>query len=240
MVPSPDTPADLAAVAESLNDSTSAVEMLQAIVAVARDALEEIDHVGITLRPRKGPMSTDASTDETVLVLDQIQYDLDEGPCVSAARGPGTVVVAEHLRHHGDWHEFVQRAIPHGVRSVLAVRLFTHDGTVGVLNMYSVTSDTISAETRDTAELFATHAAYAYGHRRQVDDLHLALETRELIGNAVGIVMERYDLDRDRAFEYLVRTASTSEVKLRVLAAELVGGGPRSRSDPSIGRRRRV
>lgn len=218
----PDLPSAIAAAAVAVNTRSSVPETLQAIVDVARQSLEGIDHVGITLRQRDGALHTDAATDETVLVLDRIQYDLGEGPCVTAVDGESRTVVVEHVRHHAGWHAFVQQAVQHGLRSVLAVRLFTDAGIVGVLNMYSTSSDTISPETRDTAELFATHAAYAYGHQHQVDNLETALRTRELIGNAVGIVMERYGLDRDRAFEYLVRTAASSEVKLRVIARHLV------------------
>ncbi len=157
--------------------------------------------------------------------IDEVQFSSHEGPCVDAVEsGTSDLVVLENARHAGKYHRFVKGAIPLGLRSTAAIRLFTGDKTVGVLNLYSTSSDTIDEETRTIAELFALHASYAYGHRHQISHLQRAIESRELIGNAVGIVMERYGLDRGRAFEYLVRVAATSQVKVRVVAEELVSG----------------
>jgi AmiR/NasT family two-component response regulator len=73
-----------------------------------------------------------------------------------------------------------------------------------------------------SAELFATHASLALGHAREVDDLNLALETRSMIGQAMGILMERYRISPEHAFDFLTRTSQESNTKLRDVAAELV------------------
>lgn len=220
----PDVANALASALEGINAPTTTSETLQAIVDVARVSMAEVDHVGVTLAHAKGHLVTDALTDPLVKVLDQLQYDVGEGPCVEALAdeaGPG-VVVAERLRHEARWHGWVPGALDHGVRSVLAVALHTGGGNLGVLNMYSTSSDVLSEETRSVAPLFAAQAAYAYGYTHQIGNLEAALESRQMIGNAVGVVMERYGLSSERAFEYLVRAAATSQVKIRVIAEELL------------------
>lgn len=213
-----------ASAAADISSPSEPGAMLQAIVDVACRSMADVDHVGVTLNRRTGGLLTDAATDPLVHELDRVQYDLGQGPCLAALHG-GThepATVAEDLRHETRWRGFVRRAVPLGVRAVLAVRLQTGTEVVGVLNMYSTSSDTISQDTRALASLFAVQAAYAYGYTRQIGNLVVAIESRETIGNAVGIVMERYSLTRERAFEYLVRVAATSEVKLRIVAEELL------------------
>ena len=73
------------------------------------------------------------------------------------------------------------------------------------------------------AWLFAMHAALAMGRRRQIEQLNEALHTRKVIGQAIGIVMERYELDEDRALQFLVRVSRTGNIKLRTVAQEIVG-----------------
>jgi AmiR/NasT family two-component response regulator len=88
--------------------------------------------------------------------------------------------------------------------------------------MYSTMSETIGEDTRHMADLFATHAALALGRSRREQQLDTALQTRKLIGQAIGLVMGRYNLNEDRAFAYLVRVSSTSNTKLHDIAAQLV------------------
>jgi AmiR/NasT family two-component response regulator len=87
--------------------------------------------------------------------------------------------------------------------------------------MYSTTSDAIDPDVQHLAELFATHASLALGRATREENLYTALGTRKVIGQALGIVMERYDLTEDRAFEYLARVSQHRNVKLRDTAAEM-------------------
>ena len=82
--------------------------------------------------------------------------------------------------------------------------------------------DDVDVSSAETARLFATHAAIILGHAQQEDHLTQALQTRKIIGQAIGIVMERYRIDADRAFQFLIRASSTSNVKLRDVAEEVV------------------
>ncbi|CUR58831.1 hypothetical protein NOCA1160080 [metagenome] len=108
------------------------------------------------------------------------------------------------------------------MRSQVAVRLFSKKRHIAGLNLYSTERDDVDASTAETARLFATHAAIILGHAQEEDQLNHALLNRKLIGQAVGILMERYRIDADRAFQFLVRASSTSNIKLRDVAEELV------------------
>jgi len=194
---------------------------LETIVTVARDSLSDIDHVGITLAEHDGPLQTRVASDPIVYELDRIQYDVGEGPCLEAmAAGP--VVRAHALRHDQRWPRFVPLAVARGVRSQLGIRLQADEHTSGALNLYSLSSDTISEDTEQLAELFATHAGIALGHARRIENLNAALENRRVIGLAIGMIMQRLDLDEDTAFSYLTRVSSSSETKLRDVAADIV------------------
>src|SRR6478735_10562332 len=116
----------------------------------------------------------------------------------------------------------MQLAVAKGLRSQIGMRLYTERETLGGLNMYSTSSDTIDADVLHMAELFAAHASLALGHARREEQLSTALLTRKVIGQAIGILMERHGLDEDGAFAYLTRVSSHSNVKLRTVAQEIV------------------
>jgi len=133
-----------------------------------------------------------------------------------------STVVAGRVRHEQRWPRYVPEAVKHGLRSQLAVCLYDDGGTLGGLNLYSTSSSEIAPDAVSAAELFATHAAIALRHAQQAHQLNEALATRKTIGQAIGIVMERYRVDHDRAFQFLVRASSTSNFKLRDVAQEVV------------------
>lgn len=211
----------LARVAREINAPTDLSSTLQAIVQSAMDSLPDIDHVGISMVHKDGTIETMAGTDQLVWDLDAVQYDLHEGPCYDAIVR-AAIVVANELRHDQRWPRYVPQAARRGVRSQIGVRLFIEGTTIGGMNMYSTSGDQIDPDVQHLAELFATHAALALGRARQDEDLQTALGTRKVIGQALGIVMERYQLDEDRAFQFLVRVSSQGNVKLRDIAQEIV------------------
>jgi GAF domain-containing protein len=217
----PDISDALARVARQINAPTDLDSTLDTIVATAATSLPGIDHVGVTIAHRGGKMETKAATDAFVWDLDQLQYDLGEGPCIHAIEAE-TIVKIEHARLEQRWPRFMAQAVKRGLRSQLGIRLYVEDETLGGLNMYSTTSDTIDPDVQHLAELLATHASLALGRATREEHLYTALGTRKLIGQAIGIVMERYDLTEDRAFEYLARVSQHSNIKLRDIALELV------------------
>jgi transcriptional regulator with GAF, ATPase, and Fis domain len=208
-------------VARAVNAPKDLQSQLDTIVLVARDSMPEIDHAGLSVAHRDGTVETKAATGDLVHQLDQLQYSLGEGPCLYAIEAE-PVVVVEQTWKETRWPRFMTEARELGLRSQMGLRLYADESTRGGLNLYSTSSDTIDPETAHLAELFASHAALAMGRVRTAENLNAALASRTNIGIALGIVMERYGMDQDRAFAYLTRIASSSETKLREVAAHLV------------------
>lgn len=212
----------IAAAARNINQSHGLKQALESIALAARNSIPGFDQIGISTMHKDGKVQTMAATGDLVHELDTIQYTLGEGPCVDTLRD-ADVVVAPDIRRDRRWPRYVPAAVKLGLRSQLAVRLYLDDmGVLGGLNMYSTTLDVIDPIAESTAELFAAHAAIALGHARERETLNEALRSRKLIGQALGILMERYDMTEDRAFAFLVRVSSHSNVKLRDVAQQLV------------------
>ena len=225
--PDRDDPLDVAAamstVAHDLKSGAGLETVLESLVRGAVHALPDIDHAGISVVHRDGGIENLAATDALVRDLDDLQYTLVEGPCVDAVR-ESPVVSVQHARHEQRWPRYLREAVSRGLRSQLGLRLYTDDGTIGVLNLYSTSSDTLTDEVRQMAELFSAYATMAMGRAQGEDSLNGAIASRQVIGQATGIVMERYSLTEARAFEYLLRVSSLTNVKLRDLARSMVDG----------------
>ncbi len=194
----------------------------KALVESARVSVPGFDHVGISTFDATGRPETRASTGPLVQLLDDIQYEINEGPCVSALR-EAVVVTAPDVGHDQRWPRYVRRATSEtGLQSQLAVRIFLDGGVLGGLNLYSTSRSDIDPDAETVAVLFAAHAAAMMGHVSELANLHKALESRQMIGQAVGILMERYQMNADRAFAFLIRASSHGNVKLRDVAQEIV------------------
>jgi GAF domain-containing protein len=121
------------------------------------------------------------------------------------------------------WPNFSQRANAEtGVESVLSFRLFADEETMGALNLYSVESDAFGANDVAVGAVFATHAAVAWKNSRMVENLAAGMKSRQMIGEAVGLIMARQEISEDEAFSVLQRASQRMNVKLRLLAEQLV------------------
>jgi GAF domain-containing protein len=233
MADRPDIAAALAEAARDINSPRDLDSTLDAIVQAASRSLPGVDYVGISIAHRNGEVETKAGTDQLVWELDQLQYELGEGPCVYAME-KDPVVVVNDIRHERRWPHYVPRAVERGLKAQMGLRLYHEDETLGGLNLYSVSVDLIDPDVQHTAELFAVHSALALGRARREQDLNSALMTRKVIGQAVGMVMERFGLDEERAFQYLTRVSQHSNIKLREVAKEIVAqGNDRARTPTS-------
>jgi GAF domain-containing protein len=212
----------LAEAARTINQPRSVEETLEAIAFSARSSIPGFDDVGISLVHADGTVETKAATGELVWKLDALQYELNQGPCVSSLHEE-PVLVVDHVAQAQRWPQFVPQAVKLGLKSQMALRLYVDDeGTIGGINLYSTSSDTISEDAPPAAQVFAAQAAVALGRAQEVDQLNEALRTRQQIGTAMGILMERYQLEEQAAFGFLARLSSTSNIKLREIAARVV------------------
>jgi GAF domain-containing protein len=207
-------------------DDTSADEQrdrdaaLRSLTASAVINIPRVDFASVTLRHSDHSLETIAATDPLAEQSDSIQYELREGPCYAAANNDRLVLVNDVARA-SDFPNYGPRAADLGVRSQLAMQL-VHNGEQAGLNLYSRKLDSFDPSTVQLAELFATQAAAILKYALQVEQLSEALHTRTDIGTAVGILMERYHLDRDHAFAFLIRNSTQRNIKVRVLALQVI------------------
>lgn len=202
---------------------------LARIVDLAVVAIEGCDTAGIMV-VEDGAASTISGGSSLAVALDQLQVASDEGPCLDAATS-GAILYAEDLADDPRWPTFGPAAVSAGARSVLAHPLSVSGGS-GVLNLYSGHPSAFGVTERAKGHLFATLAGLALGsaEERAAGEAHAvnlgeALQTRELIGQAQGILMERERLSADQAFDVLRRASQHVNRKLRTIAAALVETG---------------
>jgi anti-anti-sigma regulatory factor len=216
----------------ALVETTTVGGVLQQVVAAALVMVPGADLASVSLADGKGGYTTPAQTDELAGSLDQLQYSTGQGPCVEAARPDGPAYAAStDLATETRWPEFSRRAADRGMGAVLSIDLLLPARTTplgGALNIYARSAGGLGDTARLTALLLATHAslALAYTTATELADLdaqHLraAIESRDVIGQAKGILMARQGLTADEAFDLLRRTSQDLNVKLVDLARSL-------------------
>jgi GAF domain-containing protein len=209
--------------ARQLADRLSPADLdatLAQITAAAVEVLPEVHLCSITIRHQDGKLTTAAPTDDLLYGLDAHQYELQEGPCFEAATEE-QYVVANDLGHDDRFPRYGAAAVDLGIHAQIGVRLFDSPRSHGALNLYSTSAGAFK-DVESLSELFAHQAGQAIAHAREIGNLSQALQSRTTIGQAVGIVMERYGLNEERAFAFLQRLSSHRNVKLRVVAEEFI------------------
>lgn len=213
----------MADAARWLNEPEDVETVLARLADVALQTIPAVDMASISVATRAG-ITTAAATDQAARDLDRLQYQLQQGPCVDALLDPdkAEVVVAD-LASDQRWPDYARAAADLGFRSQMGIKVFNERGSAAGLNLYSKQADAFDDETSATADIFAIHAAAAMEKARAVASLSDALASRQIIGEAVGIVMHTYTIDETAAFNYLVRVSQTTNTKLRDVAAQVVG-----------------
>ncbi len=216
---------------EALFSDGSVAGTLDQLVALAVVTIEGCDFAGIFVS-EQGAVSTEYSTDPIVIDLDARQRRTDEGPCLDALRHE-SVVYAEDLGDDGRWPTFGPQAVAAGVRSILALPLSV-DTDPGALNLYARYPHAFGVIDRGRGMLLATMAGMAFSaartheaEERRAANLQAALATREMIGQAQGILMERERVTPEQAFDILRRASQHLNLKLRDVAQNLVDTGER-------------
>lgn len=170
-----------------------------------------------------------AATSQLAVDIDELQRQFGEGPCLDAANGD-PVVLCNDLREDLRWPRFAKGAIAAGVHSLMSFQLYNHKARMGALNLFGLKAKAFTAECEAVGAMLATHAANAL----IADDVRLqfqsALASRDVIGQAKGMIMERFNVDAVRAFELLKRLSQTSNTRLALVAQELVSRGSEPKS----------
>jgi hypothetical protein len=173
-----------------------------------------------------------AASSELPRVVDALQEQTGQGPCLDAVHTQQTVGVPD-MAHEVRWPEFAARAAQAGAGSVLSFQLYVQGDTLGSLNLYGRHDGAFGEESEHVGLLFAAHAALAFAAARTQSGLTRSVATRQVIGQAQGILMERHQLTADQAVALLIRTSQHTNIKLRDLAEQLVFTGALSPVPPT-------
>jgi hypothetical protein len=216
----------------SLLDASTVGEALERILAAACVVIPATDVASVTMRAADGTFHTPLQTDPLALALDQAQYATGEGPCVDAARLPGPALAcSDDLAMDPNWPRFGPAAAERGMGSLLSTALLPDarpPRLSGALNLYSRNVGAFSKVDHDTALLLATHGSLALAGTNaltnaelKAEHLRKAIDTRDVIGQAKGILMHRRGITAEEAFDILRETSQRLNVKLADLATTL-------------------
>ena len=217
--------ADLLLTHETVDEAVSA--LAQALKESVPGALG----AGASLMDARGRRTSTAATDPTILQADQLQYDLRQGPCLTAWAQQATVKMADSRTDHR-WPAWTRAIADLPLRSAISTPLSTPDGAIGALKVYSPIPDGFDLKAIRLIELLARPAALMLANaqardaaERLSDGLIAALGARDAIGTATGIIMERLHVSHDNALATLISASRRREVALHQLSRDIVDGG---------------
>ncbi|MHA7192081.1 GAF and ANTAR domain-containing protein [Arthrobacter sp. MDT2-16] len=215
----------LGQLARDLHGHTGVEETLDEIVRTALRLLPRAESASISMVKARQQVESRAASGELPRVVDAIQTQTGQGPCLDAAYREQIVRVPD-LSRELRWPRFAHRAWEAGARSMLSVQFFLENRDrgrgLGALNLYGAEVGVFEEECEQVAVLVATHAAIALADAKEITGLTDALVNRDLIGQAKGVLMERYKLSTHEAFVLLTAAATTTNRKLTDIAEELV------------------
>jgi GAF domain-containing protein len=219
--------------------------LLQTVADLAKTVLPGNPEASVTLLVKDRP-ATVVSTGQLAVDLDETQYDRGHGPCLHAARTGEFTEIAD-TRTDSRWRDYAEHAAQRGNLSSLSVPLAidADERVSGALNLYAREPKAFDEDSRSAAQSFGPYAAIAAGNlyayqsaRDMADNLQVALESRAVIDQAKGILIERHKLSPDQAFQLLAQASMAANRKVRDVADALVHTGELPVVTPRGGSRR--
>lgn len=199
--------------ARTLHQRAHPDDVLRTVVHAAIQLIPGVEEGSISVVLGRKDASSRAPSGELPSLVDDIQTELGEGPCLEAAYLERTVRVPD-MNTEQRWPRFARRAAELGVGSMLAFQLYVDDDNLGALNLYSRKVNAFSDESEHIGQLVAGHAAVAFAEAEETSNLQLAVSSRDRIGQAKGILMERYKITEQEAFLILARASQNTNIKL--------------------------
>jgi GAF domain-containing protein len=201
--------------------------LLQRVVDLTKLVMPGQPEASISLLTDDRPV-TAVFTGQLAMDCDETQYGRGHGPCLHAATSGEITEIADN-RSDTRWPDYARRAAERGALSSLSIPLPINEGMTGALNIYAREPDAFDETSRRVAKKFLPYAAVAVSNmqdyetaRAMAANLQTALESRAVIDQAKGILMERHKLTADQAFQVLAQVSMQKNIKLRSLAEELV------------------
>lgn len=192
------------------------------LITAAAESMPGAAHAGITLATRRGTVETVSSTHPVAVVLDNIQRRHAEGPCLSAAWDE-QIIRIDDMSEAGRWPRYRRDALQQTpIRSVLSFRLFLERRAMGALNFYAEAPHAFVEDAVAVGMLWASHTSLAWKMAERDQQYRAALESRDTIGQAKGVLMERFDIGANQAFDMLKRLSQDSNTPLATIAQRVV------------------
>jgi GAF domain-containing protein len=211
----------MAELARAVAAPRSAEEIFSEVTKAAVELIPGVDTAGILLITKGGKFESHAGTTDLPHELDELQHMLQEGPCMDAALND-VMLRTEDFRNETRWPAYSAAVAKLGVLSGMSFRLYTNERTAGALNLFGFEPVNWTVDQQTVGSVLAAHAASAIIANRQGEQLHSALNTRDRIGQAKGIIMERFGVDDMRAFDMLRRLSQESNTPLVKIAEGVV------------------
>jgi GAF domain-containing protein len=212
--------AEFARMALELHDEPGVDETIEKVLEFALRAVA-CDAAAVLLVHKGGKVEVAAATDHLATDAAEAQVTCGEGPGLAALDLPAGLMIRDAALDQR-WPEWAARFGALGLRSVLSVRLSAGGSNLGTLELYDAEPARFDADDEAVAQILSRHASVALSQARQESTLWQAIDARKLIGQAQGLLMERFDLDADQAFAVLRRYSQDNNVKLREVARLLV------------------
>ena len=218
---------DIGGVLESMEQVS---DYLERVVHAVRRHVSGCDEVGVTILSAGRPHTAAYTTVQT-LEIDAVQYALDDGPCLDAARRRRENRVDDLVVDDGRWPEFAKECRDDGMRSLLALPLISGDECVGAINLYGWAPNAFDAFDASLVRVAASRCADAVvavstldGVQRLAGQLEQAMASRAVIEQAKGVIMAMRGVPEHEAFEVLRKSSQDRNVKVRELAHQIVTG----------------
>jgi GAF domain-containing protein len=197
---------------------------LARVCVVAVGTVEGAQFAGIVRTAGNRQIAGCAATDPLVETVDRLQSDTRDGPSVAAIHDQRIVRIVD-LSREQRWPLFTPRAAEIGIRSMLALRVTVGQRGWGALTLYSTNPGVFGPLDEVTGLLLASYAAVPVADAQHQQHLRAGLNSRDLIGQAKGVLMERYQIDQRKAFALLVRLSQDNNRRLIDIADRVVHTG---------------
>ena len=204
-----------------MQDEGGSREAMDRAVSIATRILPGCDAAGVCVVHRGKRVDTHATSHDELRQVDSLQHRLKEGPCLDALRQQDTVQ-SDDLSIDERWPTWGPEVAGMGYSSIVSYRLFSTDNTLGALNLYGRNTSAFTADDVHDGVALAAHIGVALAGAQEVENLEKALGGRTVIGQATGILMERFEMPSDRAFGLLSKISQDNNLKLRQLAEQIV------------------
>jgi GAF domain-containing protein len=210
----------LASAVRAMHEGSDTQSTLERAVVTATQIIDGCDLAGVSLVQAQG-IHTAAGSDDSLKRIDELQYTLGQGPCLDALQDHETVYSPDlpNDERWPQWGPLVAQEV--GAESNVSYRLFTSKGSLGALNLYSRKPHAFSTDDIYSGLALAAHVAVALAAAQKEQHLTQAISNRTVIGQAEGILMERFGIDAEQAFNVLRRLSQHSNRKLHQVAEEL-------------------